>query len=84
MLRKDRTVIEPKCQFGIECNYLRGEVEGTGGPPCRYFHPREHYEKLSKGRNVNQGSFDPLRAQSKVSVVRGLFFLLAQGFLFVR
>ncbi len=70
MLRKDRTVIEPKCQFGIECNYLKGEVDGSGGPPCRYFHPKEHYDKLRNGRSSSSSSssssFDPLRSVSKV------------------
>jgi hypothetical protein len=84
MLRKDRTVIEPKCEFGIECRYLQGEVDGTGSTSCRYFHPKEHYDKLRNGRTTQSQiqSFDPLRAQSKVksftaekpvSNARGLF-----------
>lgn len=54
-------------EFGIECRYLKAEVEETGGPPCRYFHPKEHYERLRKGRTVASSTgFDPLRSTAKV------------------
>ncbi len=47
MIRKDRDA--PVCQFGIECNYLKNEVNGSG-EGCRYFHPAAHYERLRAGR----------------------------------
>ncbi len=68
MIRKDRTVIAPVCQFGIQCAYLKNEVEGSG-EPCRYHHPAAHYDRLRSGRSVPAASaapFDPLVSRNKV------------------
>ena len=69
MIRKDRTVIAPQCQFGVKCSYLANEVEGSG-EPCRYKHPKSHYEALQRRGTMTSGGrrppADPLIARSQV------------------